>query len=54
MSSQREDEIARGVARGMAEHYQRQADQQGRQLLSCALLFIIVGGGLIAYMCWKT
>ncbi|MBD2829879.1 hypothetical protein ID875_21155 [Streptomyces globisporus] len=42
-----EDEIARGVARGLHEHQRRQADAQIRSMLSGLLLMAI---GVIAFI----
>ncbi|MFB6668502.1 hypothetical protein [Streptomyces parvus] len=42
-----EDEIARGVARGLHEHYRRQAEARNRSLLFGLLIMAI---GLIAFI----
>ncbi|MEV4048325.1 hypothetical protein [Streptomyces sp. NPDC049744] len=42
-----EEQIARGVARGIARHEAARADAQGRQLLGCLLLFAVFVGGFL-------
>ncbi|MEU3342000.1 hypothetical protein [Streptomyces sp. NPDC006668] len=42
-----EEEIARGVARGLAQHEARRANAQARQLLSCVLVFAVFAVGFI-------
>ncbi|MFI1839760.1 hypothetical protein [Streptomyces olivaceoviridis] len=42
-----DEQIARGMARGVARHEAARADAQGRQLLGCLLLFAVFVGGFI-------
>ncbi|MFE2684485.1 hypothetical protein [Streptomyces mirabilis] len=55
----REDEIARGVARGMAEHrrkvaeaHRRHVDRENRRMLGCLLFAVLVIGGFLFLLTW--
>ncbi|MCT9108105.1 hypothetical protein ACFWD7_38695 [Streptomyces mirabilis] len=42
-----EEEMARAVARGLAQHEARRANAQTRQLLGCLLMFAVLVVGFI-------
>ncbi|MFF3584566.1 hypothetical protein [Streptomyces mirabilis] len=42
-----EEEMARAVARGLAQHEARLANARNRQLLGCLLMFAVFGVGFI-------